>query len=49
MRAQGAMVDDRRDRGNYAAGSKVINSVYDYASGLGPPGVQQPGGRTLPG
>jgi hypothetical protein len=36
MRAQVAMEDDRRDRGNYAAGSTVMNSVYDYAIGLGP-------------
>jgi hypothetical protein len=36
MRAQGATKDDRRDRGNYAAGSTVMNSVYDYATGLGP-------------
>jgi hypothetical protein len=36
MRAQGATEDDRRDRGNYAAGSTVMNSVYDYATGLRP-------------
>lgn len=36
MRAQGATEDDRRDRGNYAAGSAVMNGVYDYATGLGP-------------
>ena len=36
MRAQGATEDDRRDRGNYAAGSTVMNGVYDYATGLGP-------------
>jgi hypothetical protein len=36
MRAQGASEDDRRDRGNYAAGSTVMNNVYDYATGLGP-------------
>ena len=36
MRAQGATEDDRRDRGNYSAGSTVMNSVYDYATGLGP-------------
>jgi hypothetical protein len=36
MRAQGASEDDRRDRGNYAAGSTVMTSVYDYATGLGP-------------
>ena len=36
MRAQGASEDDRQDRGNYAAGSTVMNNVYDYATGLGP-------------
>jgi hypothetical protein len=35
MRAKGASEDDRRDRGNYAVGSTVMNSVYDYATGLG--------------
>ena len=36
MRSQGATEDDRRDRGNYSAGSTVMNGVYDYATGLGP-------------
>jgi hypothetical protein len=36
MRSQGATEDDRRDRGNYAPGSQVMNSTYDYAIGLGP-------------
>jgi hypothetical protein len=36
MRAQGATEDDRRDRGNYTAGSQVMNTTYDYATGLGP-------------
>ena len=36
MRAQGASEDDRRDRGNYAPGSQVMNQTYDYATGLGP-------------
>jgi hypothetical protein len=36
MRAQGVTEDDRRDRGNYAAGSHVMNTTYDYATGLGP-------------
>jgi hypothetical protein len=31
MRAQGASEDDRRDRGNYAAGSKMMNQTYIYA------------------
>ena len=34
MRAAGCTIDDRRDRGNYAEGSKVGDQVYDY-SGLG--------------
>jgi hypothetical protein len=38
MRAQGATEDDRRDRGNYSAGSQVMNNTYDYATGLGPLG-----------
>jgi hypothetical protein len=38
MRAEGATVDDRRDRGNYSAGSQVMNNTYDYATGLGPLG-----------
>ena len=47
MRANGASEDDRRDRGNYAP-SEVMNSTYDYATGLGPlasnslPNAQQP-------
>ena len=36
MRANGASEDDRRDRGNYAPGSQVMHSTYDYATGLGP-------------
>ena len=36
MRAQGVTEDDRRDRGNYAAGSQVMNMTYDYATGMGP-------------
>jgi hypothetical protein len=36
MRALGASEDDRRDRGNYAPGSQIMNSTYDYADGLGP-------------
>jgi hypothetical protein len=36
MRAQGATEDDRRDRGNYAAGLQVMNTTYDCATGLGP-------------
>lgn len=48
MRANGASEDDRRDRGNYAPGSQVMNSTYDYVTGLGPlasnslPGACQP-------
>ena len=36
MRALGSSEDDRRDRGNYAPGSQVMNNTYDYASGIGP-------------
>ena len=37
MRALGASEDDRRERGNFAQGSTVMNSTYDYAvTGLGP-------------
>ena len=37
MRALGASEDDRRERGNFALGSTVMNSTYDYAvTGLGP-------------
>ena len=36
MRANGVSEDDRRDRGNYAPGSQVMNCTYDYATGLGP-------------
>jgi hypothetical protein len=36
IRAQGASEDDRRDRGNYSAGSQVTNSTYDYVVGMGP-------------
>ena len=48
MRANGASEDDRRDRGNYAPGSQVMHTTYDYVTGLGPlasnslPGAQQP-------
>ena len=48
MRANGASEDDRRDRGNYAPGSQVMHTTYDYTTGLGPlasnslPGAQQP-------
>jgi Phage integrase family len=36
MLAAGATEEDRRDRGNYSAGSQVMNQTYDYAVGLGP-------------
>ena len=35
MRVQGAIEDDRRDKGNHATGSAVMNGVYDYEMGLG--------------
>lgn len=46
--AVGASEDDRRDRGNYAPDSQVLNTTYDYATGRGPfasnslPGGYQP-------
>ena len=37
MRGLGASADDRKDRGNYADGSKVFDTTYDYSTvGLGP-------------
>ena len=36
MRSLGSTEDDRKDRGNYAPGSQVMNTTYDYATGLGP-------------
>ena len=36
MRSAGATEDDRRDRGNYAPNSQVMNQTYDYATRLGP-------------
>ena len=48
MRAAGATEDDRRDRGNYAPGSQIMNLTYDYATRMEPlaanslPGGYQP-------
>ena len=36
MRAHGSSEEDRRDRGNYAPGSQVMNNIYDYTTELGP-------------
>ena len=37
MRGLGASADDRRDRGNYADGSVVFDTIYDYSTvALGP-------------
>ena len=36
MCALGASEDDRRDRGNYAPNSQVMNVTYDYGAGIGP-------------
>jgi integrase len=48
MRAAGATEEDRRDRGNYSAGSQVMNQTYDYAEGLGPLASNSlPGARRL--
>jgi hypothetical protein len=38
MHAQCTTEEDRWDRGNYSAGSQVMNMTYGYASGLGPLG-----------
>lgn len=48
MRALGASEDDRRDRGNYAPGSQVMNQTYDYAQGLGPLAAESLTGGYLP-
>ena len=48
MRAAGAPEDDRRDRGNYAPGSQVMNSTYDYATGLGPLAANSLSGGWVP-
>ena len=48
MRALGVSEDDRRDRGNYAPGSQVMNSTYDYADGLGPSAANSLGGGYKP-
>lgn len=36
MRAEGTTEEDRRDRVKFPVGSQVMNSTYDYATGLGP-------------
>lgn len=36
MRCLGASEDDRRDRGNYAPNSQVMNLTYDYGVVIGP-------------
>ena len=36
MRSLGASEDDRRDRGNYAPNSQVMNITYNYGTGIGP-------------
>ena len=37
MRGLGASADDRRDRGNYADGSVIFDTIYDYSTvALGP-------------
>ena len=46
MRSQGASVDDRLDRGNYAPNSRVMSLTYDQSAGLGPLGSNSlQGGR----
>ena len=36
MCSLGASENDRRDRGNYAPNSLVMNTTYDYGTGIGP-------------
>jgi hypothetical protein len=48
MRALGASEDDRRDRGNWAPGSQVMNDTYDYGVGLGPLAAESLTGGYLP-
>ena len=36
MRCLGASENDRRDRGNYAPNSQVMNLTYDYGVDIGP-------------
>jgi hypothetical protein len=48
MRASGACEDDRRDRGNWAPGSQVMNGTYDYGHGLGPLAAESLTGGYLP-
>jgi hypothetical protein len=48
MRALGACEDDRRDRGNWAPGSQVMNDTYDYGHGLGPLAAESLTGGYLP-
>ena len=36
MCSLGVSEDDRRDRGNYAPNSQVMNATYDYGAGIGP-------------
>ena len=36
MRSLGVSEDDRRDSGNYAPNSQVMNITYDYGAGIGP-------------
>jgi hypothetical protein len=48
MRALGASEDDRRDRGNWAPGSQVMNDTYNYGVGLGPLAAESLTGGYLP-
>ncbi len=36
MRSSGVSEDDRRDRCNYAPGSQVMNTTYDFVGDVGP-------------
>ena len=48
MRALGTLEDDRMHRGNYASNSQVMNTTYDYATGLGPLAANSLGGGRHP-
>jgi hypothetical protein len=48
MRALGASEYDRRNRGNWAPGSQVMNDTYDYGHGLVPLAAESLPGGYLP-
>lgn len=48
MQVLGTSEDDRRDRGNYPPNSQVMNTTYDYVTGLGPLAVNSLEGVRCP-